>query len=184
MLIESGILLEILQYICFAGLILSGLSALVIADPRKKAVSLFIILVFITILSFVFYAGIMLFIANILFIFVFAIFYMLVRRIALSGTAVVGNKQKRLIAFRTIGYAAAVLFCCSLGYIVFDISRGYFSGNPEPKDIVITNMKDITETMLGTYSVVIIILAAAALMTFISFTISGKDNKEEGEVQE
>ncbi len=183
MSVESKILLEILQYICFAGLILSGLGALIIADLRKKAVTLFIILVFITILSFVFYAGIMLFIANIIFIFIFAIFYMLVRRAALADTGRDGRKQGKYAAYRIAGYTAAVLFCCGLGYLVFNISRGYFSDSPELKDIIITNMEEITGTMFGTYSIVIMILAAAALMTFMSFTIPGKD-KEEREVQE
>jgi hypothetical protein len=183
MSIESEILLEILQYICFAGLVLSGLAAIVIADSRKKAISLFVILVFITILSFIFYAGIILFLVNIVFIFVFAIFYMLVRRTALADASTVGGKQKKHITFSIIGYTAAVIFCCGLGYIVFNISKGYFSDRSELKDIIITNMKDITEILFGTYSVVIIILAAAALMTFISFTVSGKDRKEEGEVQ-
>ena len=182
MSIGSQILLEILQYICFTGLVLSGLAALVIADPRKKAVSLFVILVFITILSFVFYAGIMLFIANIIFIFVFAIFYLLVRRIALTDTAALRLKQRRHIAFWIAGYAAAVLFCSGLGYIVFNISRGYFSDNPE-RDIIITNLEDTVETLFGTYSIVMIILVAAVLMTFISFTLSGKDRKGEGEVK-
>jgi NADH:ubiquinone oxidoreductase subunit 6 (subunit J) len=184
MSVESQILLEILQYMCFAGLVLSGLAALVIADPRKKAVSLFVLLMFITILSFVFYAGIMLFIANIIFIFVFAIFYLLVHSIVLTDTSAARLKQRKHIAFRVGGYAAAVLFCSGLGYIIFNISRGYFSDNPEPKDIILINLRDIAETIFGTYSIVMIILAAAALMTFISLTLSGKDKKKEGEVQE
>jgi NADH:ubiquinone oxidoreductase subunit 6 (subunit J) len=108
---------------------------------------------------------------------------MLVRRTALADNDATGWKNKRHIGFRAAGYAAAVLFCCGLGYIAFDISSLYFSDSSEPKDIIITNMKDITETIFTSYSVVIIILAAAALMTFISFTVSGKDKKEEGEVQ-
>ena len=171
-------MLEILQYICFAGLVLSGLAALAIADLRKKALTLFIILVFITILSFVFYAGIMLFIANIIFIFVYAIFYMLVRKIASAETTLARQRQKKRVALYIAGYAAAGLLCCGLGYIFINISRSHFPEVSLTKNIMITNMDDIAGIMFGTYSIAIIILAAAALMTFISFTVSERSKRE------
>jgi hypothetical protein len=121
----------------------------------------------------------MLFIANIIFIIVFAVFYMLIRRIMPADSIEVAQKQRSHIALRISGSAAAVLICSGLGYFFFSITRGYFSGDTGLKDISISNIKDITGAMFGTYSVLMMILAAAALMTFISFTISAKDKEEE-----
>ena len=42
---------------------------------------------------------------------------------------------------------------------------------------------DITASLFDGYSAVIIILAAAALITFIGFTVLGKDKKADREVQ-
>ena len=124
MSVESQKLLEILQYICFAGLILPGLAAFILPDPRKKAVSLFIMFISITILSFVFYAGILLFIVNIVFVFVFIILYMIARRTAGPDDEARTATGKRSIAVKAGGFVAAILFCSWLGYIIFDIYQG------------------------------------------------------------
>lgn len=169
--------MEILQYICFAGLILTGLAGIILPDHRKKAAALFIIMVFITILSFIFYSGIMVFIVNIVFIFVFAVLYLLARSQAGPGNS------KRYTGLNIAAYAAAVLFCSGLGYILFYISRGYFPGEVKNREIAITGLEDITVQVFSKYHIIIIILAAAALVTFTGFTVWDKNRHKDKGVQ-
>jgi uncharacterized membrane protein (UPF0182 family) len=175
MSVESQKLLEILQYICFAGLILSGLAGIFLPGRGKKAAALFIIMVFITILSFTLYAGIMIFMVNIVFIFVFAVLYLFASSQAGPGKSI-GYAGLNIAAG-----AAAVLLCAGLGYIIFYNLRRYFPGEAENREIVITGMEDITVQVFSKYPVIIIMLAAAALVTFTAFTIwDQKRHKDKG----
>ena len=174
MFIESQKLLEILQYICSAGLIIPGLAVFIISDPRKKVASLFIMFIFITVLSFVFYAGIVLFIANMVFVFVFAVLYMLARETAGRNFAAPLIRKKHIILKMT-GYAAALVFCCALGYIIFFyISKGSLPAAGEGQEIFIASLEELSTSIFGTYSIVIIIIIAAVLMTLIGFILYGR----------
>ena len=70
MSIESQKIIEIIQYISFTGLVLSGLLALLLPGLRRKMVLIFTMFIFTTIISFVFYSGILLFITGFAVIFV------------------------------------------------------------------------------------------------------------------
>jgi NADH:ubiquinone oxidoreductase subunit 6 (subunit J) len=177
MSVESQKLLEILQYICFAGLVLSGLAGIFLPGRGKKAAALFIIMVFITILSFIFYAGIMVFLINIVFVFVFAVLYLFTR----SQTG--PEKSIRYDGLDIAAFAAAVLFCAGLGYIIFNISRQYFPEEEINSEMMITTLEDITVQVFSRYPVAIIVLAAAALTTFTSFTVWDQKRQKDKGVQ-
>ncbi len=178
MSVESQKLLEILQYICFAGLVLSGLAGIFLPGLGKKAAALFIIMVFITILSFIFYAGIMVFLINIVFVFVFAVLYLFAR--SQAGP----EKSIRYGGLNIAALAAAAFFCAGLGYIIFNISRQYFPEEAINSEIVITTLEDITVLVFSKYPIVIIVLAAAALMTFTGFTVWGQSRQKDKGVQQ
>lgn len=181
MSIESQKLLEVLQYICFAGLILPGLAVFVMPDFRKKAICLFIMFIFITVLSFLFYAGIILFIVSTVFIFVFMILYLLTQKV--DGLIESGNpdSRRKTVIIKATEAVVATLLCAGLGYAIFDISTGYFTGVEEIQEIYITSLKDITESVFTGYSIVIIFLIAAAFITFTGFTVFQKNRQKDGE---
>ena len=87
MSIESQNIIEIIQYIGFAGLMIPGIAVFFIPDLRKKIILLFILFIFTTILSFVFYSGVLLFIASLAFIFIFALLFLLTEQFYNSGPA-------------------------------------------------------------------------------------------------
>lgn len=182
MFIDRQNLLEILQYICLAGLILSALPVFVLRDLKKKVISLFFIFVFTTILSFIFYAGIMFFIAGIIFIFVFLVLYLLAAGISRNDGQNIPGKDRRSLVLYAAGTAASVIFCSWLGYVVYNSSGGYFpelDGGQEPH---IAGLEEITEPLFTTYGIVVIVILAAVLVTFIGITIFFRVKQKDGEV--
>jgi len=170
MFVDRQNLLEILQYICFAGLILSVAAVFIFGDLKKKVISLFFIFVFITILSFIFFVGILLFITGFIFIFVFIVLYLLASETMRTTRSYIFKKRRRKFVLKAGGTTAALLFCSWLGYIIYNIFAGYFPDINPQKDPYILGFGEISVSLFTTYNIVIIIIIAAACITFIGIT--------------
>lgn len=171
MFLDRQNILEILQYLCSAGLILSSAAVFIMRDVKKKVVSLFFVFVFITILSFIFYAGIMLFIVAFIFVFVFLVLYLLASGISRTAGADLPWKDRKVFTLKTIKAAIAVLFCLWLGYVINDASAGYFQDIDRGNETYITGLEEISEPLFTTYGIVVIIIIAAIFITFLGITI-------------
>jgi hypothetical protein len=182
MFIDRQNIIEILQYVCFAGLILSALSVFVLRDLKKKVLSLFFVFVFITILSFIFYAGVILFIAGFIFIFVFLVLYLLASGISRNVQAGLSGKGIKVTALKAVGVIIALLFCSGLGYIIYSASDGYFPDLDGSQEAYIAGLEEISESLFTTYGIAIIIIIAAVIVIFMGTTIFFRVKQKGGEV--
>ena len=181
MSVESQKILEALQYISFAGIILPGLAALVIPDFRKKAICLFILFVFTTILSFVFYAGVIFLITALVFILVFILLYLLARALSGPEGPVDTWVRKRGMALKIMGTFTGAAVCAGLGYLVYDLISGYIAGVEAVQEIYIAGLEDIAGSMFSGYDIVVIFLIASSFIAFVGFTVFREGGRREGE---
>lgn len=187
MSIESQKIIEIIQYIGFAGLMIPGIAVFFIPDLRKKITLLFILFVFTTILSFVFYSGILLFIAGLAFIFVFALLFLLTEQLFYnsSGTPLPSSNTERshagTITVKIMNIVIPVLFCTGLGYLIYRLTGGYFPADNGVQEISITSIEEISGNIFTRYNISIFLIISAALISFIWFTVilvTGRKTKE------
>ncbi len=191
MSIESQKIIEIIQYISFTGLVFSGLAALFLSGFRKKMVLLFIVFVFTTIIAFVFYSGILLFVTGFAVIFVFTILHMLTAQLAMTGDGP-GKKhsgyadrpdntetaKKKIKISAILNIAIPVLFCGYLGYLIYSNTHSYFEGVDGMADISIISLSQISERLFSDYFPVLLILILAVLTAAIWFTVMLDFRKE------
>ena len=187
MSIESQKIIEIIQYISFAGLILSAIAVYFIPDLRKKIILLFLLFISTMMLSFVFYSGILIFIAGLSFIFIFILLHLLaVLLSSQSGPETMPppdaeNKAGMAIAVKIISIIMPVLFCTGSGYLIYKITGGYFLTDGSEQEVIITGMEEISDIIFNRYSIIILLFAVAVLVSFIWFTIilmTGRKTKE------
>lgn len=184
MSVESQKIIEIIQYISFAGLVLSGVIALFLQELRKKMVLIFLMFVFTTIISFVFYSGILLFITGFAAIFVFIILYMIIAQLRRGGISpgedtsinegwspgkdAVKKKRK---ASSVLSIVLPILFSGYLGYQIYISTRSYFVEADAGSNISIVSLDRISESLFSEYLLVVLILLASLLAATIWFTI-------------
>jgi len=184
MSIESQKIIEIIQYIGFAGLMIPGIAVFFIPDLRKKITLLFILFAFITILSFVFYSGVLLFIASLAFIFVFVLLFLLTEKLSLQsrGTPLPSSDAGRISVIRIIDIAIPALLCAGPGYLVYRLTAGYFPADNGAQKISITSMEELSGIIFTEYSISIFLIISAVLISFIWFTVilmTGRKDKGE-----
>ena len=184
MSIESQKIIEIIQYISFAGLVLSGLIALFLPGLRRKMVLIFIMFIFTTIISFVFYSGILLFIMGFAAIFVFIILYMIIAQLRISGKGPGGDDsatggwsggedavRKKIKASNILSIILPVLFSGYLGYQIYISTRSHFMEADGGADISIASLDRISKLLFSEYLPVVLILITALIAATIWFTI-------------
>lgn len=179
---ESQRLLEVLQYICFAGLIIPGIAAIILPDPIKKVISLFVMFLSVTVLSFAFYTGTMLFIIDLLYVLVFLVLFLMVREAVIQAEEDQYDAAKKRTSVKAAIYSATALLCCGIGYIVFISLQGYLTKRQETGEIHITSLDAIFKHIFSSCGVAVIIIIAAALATFIGFTVSGENSLKRKEI--
>lgn len=184
MSIESQKIIEIIQYISFVGLVLSGLAALFLPGLRRKMVLIFTMFIFITIISFVFYSGILLFITGFAAIFVFIILYMMIAQLRMSREGLEGDHsatggrtdgedivKKKIRASNFLSIILPIIFSGYLGYQIYVSTRSYFVGADGVSDISIVSLDRISKLLFSEYFLVVLILIAALVAITIWFTV-------------
>jgi len=184
MSIESQKIIEIIQYISFAGLVLSGLAALLLPGLRRKMVLIFTMFIFTTIISFVFYSGILLFITGFAAIFVFIILYMIIAQLRMSGKGPGGDDRvtdgwsggedtvrKKIKASTILSIIIPMLFSGYLGYRIYVGTRSYFVEADGGADISIASLDRISKLLFSEYLAVVLILITALIAVTIWFTV-------------
>jgi hypothetical protein len=184
MSIESQKIIEIIQYISFAGMVFSGLIALFLPGLRRKMALIFSMFIFTTIISFVFYSGILLFITGIAAIFVFIILYMIVAQVEMSRKGpdkvnietykLPGEKdivKKRIKVSTMLSIIVPIIFSGYLGYLIYINTRSFFIGVEGGPNISIVSLERISELLFSEYLPVIFILLTGLLAASIWFTV-------------
>ena len=199
MSIESQKIIEIIQYISFVGLVLSGLIALFLPGLRRKMVLIFIMFIFTTIISFVFYSGMLLFITGFAAIFVFIILYMIIAQLRMSGKGPGGDDsatggwsdgedtvKKKIKASTFLSIILPILFSGYLGYQIYIGTRSYFAEADGGADISIASLDRISKLLFSEYLPVVLVLITALIAATIWFTVIldfRKDRQKESGVE-
>ena len=191
MSIESQKIIEIIQYISFTGLVLSGLAAQFLPGLRRKMVLLFMVAVFTTIIAFVFYSGILLFIMGFAVIFVFTILHMLTAQLVMTGedfgknysgsadrSGNTENAKMKVKISAILNIAIPLLFCGYLGYLIYSNTHSYFEEVDGMADISIISLGQISEKLFSEYFPVLLVLILAVLTAAIWFTVMLDYRKE------
>ncbi len=173
MSIESQKIIEIIQYISFAGLVLSGLIALLMPGLSRKIVLIFTMFIFTTIISFVFYSGILLFIIGFAAIFVFIILYMIIVQLRMDRKGPEGEDtvKKKIRVSGVLSVILPILFSGYLGYQIYGSTSLYFMGADGGSDISIVSLDQISKLLFSEYLPVVLILITALIATTVWFTI-------------
>ena len=184
MSIESQKIIEIIQYISFAGLVLSGLIALLMPGLSRKIVLIFTMFIFTTIISFVFYSGILLFIIGFAAIFVFIILYMIIVQLRMGRKGPEGDYsatggrpggedtvKKKIRVSGVLSVILPILFSGYLGYQIYGSTGLYFMGADGGSDISIVSLDQISKLLFSEYLPVVLILITALIATTVWFTI-------------
>ncbi len=184
MSIESQKIIEIIQYISFAGLVLSGLIALFLPGLRRKMVLIFTMFIFTTIISFVFYSGILSFIIGFAAIFVFLILYMIIAQLQMGRKGPGGDDRvtdgwsggedtvrKKIKASTILSIILPILLSGYLGYKIYVGTRSYFIEADGGADISIASLDRISKLLFSEYLPVVLILITALIAVTIWFTV-------------
>lgn len=177
MSIESQKIIETIQYISFAGLIISGIAVFFIPDLKRKIILIFLLFVSTMMVSFVFYSGILIFIASLSFIFIFILLHLLVVQLSPHGRGSpltlsdTGENRSRIIAARIANIIIPVLICTGLGYLIYKLTGGYFPINDGVHEVSIIGMEEISGIIFARYNIIIFLLVSAVLISFIWFTV-------------
>jgi hypothetical protein len=184
MSIESQNIIEIIQYIGFAGLVLSGGIAVFMTGLRRKMVLIFLMFIFTTIISFVFYSGIILFITGFSSIFVFIILYMIIAQLRTRVKSTGENQstdegwsgrenavKKKRKGPVVLSIILPVLFSGFLGYQIYVHTNSYFVEADGGSNISIVSLEQISELLFSEYLLVVLILMASLLAAAIWFTV-------------
>jgi len=145
---------------------------------------IFLMFIFTTIIAFVFYSGILLFITGFSAIFVFIILYMIIRQLRMNGTNPEDGHsidegwspgkdavKKKRKALAVISIVLPILFSGYLGYWIYVSTRSYFAEADAGPNITIASLDRISESLFSEYLLVVLILIASLLAATIWFTI-------------
>jgi len=164
--------------------VLSGLTALFLPGLRRKVVLIFTMFIFTTIISFVFYSGILLFTTGFAAIFVFIILHMIIAQLRVNGKGPEGDDsatggwpgrkddvKKKIKASSVLGVILPILFSGYLGYLIYVSTSPYFMEADGGADISIVSLSRISGLLFSEYLPVIIILIIALIAVTIWFTL-------------
>jgi hypothetical protein len=177
---ESQLIIIILHYIAVSGLLASALLSLFIKKRRWKLIFMFLTLLFIGVLSFVYYSGVLFFIVGIIIIFFFLSLNIFSSQVKLFGRSEKPKREGRLNnnpAAVVFNILLPFLFCGVIGYLIYVYSYSFIRGMVVVEDVTIASLGDITGLFLNEYGIVAILMIALLVVSFFWFLIIGRDEK-------
>jgi hypothetical protein len=188
MSLESHKVIEIIQYIVFSGLLISGAAVLLIKDFRKKMIFSFLLFILLAVVAFVFYSGTLFIIAGAGYVFVFILLYLLAGtagcnvKEAYPANSHADKKQINAILKKPAMIIAPILLCSVLGYLVYGIAEGYLHETERTQEISINGMEQVSAVLFTDYNIMILLLISALPVLFIWLTVMLAEIKNRGKV--
>jgi hypothetical protein len=177
---ESQLTIIILHYIAISGLLASALLSLFIKKRRWKLILMFLTFLFVGALSFVYYSGVLLFIAGIIVIFFFLSLNMFTFQAKIFGKSGKSEREGRLKnnpAAVVLNILLPLLFCGIIGYLIYVYTYGFIKELAVMGDITIVSLSDFTGLLLTDYGMVAVLMIALLVVSFFWFLIIGRDEK-------
>jgi len=170
----SQLIIMIMHYASIFGLLISGLLSLILPDKRKKILFLFISFLFVGILSFVYYSGILFFIVGILMVFFFISLYLFVFQMEIFGNKTGLDENKKLngrVKNTLLNIIIPLLFCATAGYFIYNYTFDFLRSVSGSGNIFIAGLGDISKQFFTDYSLILVIIVASLFMSFLWFII-------------
>jgi len=174
----SQLIIIIIHYASLLGLLICGLLSLVHSDRRKKLLFLILAFLFIGILNFVYYSGILVFIVGVFVIFFLVSLYFFVFQIEFFESKTDegqdrrnDNKIKKTIG----GIILPALFCAGIGYLFYIYTSDFMKDVVLSGNIYIVGLGDINKQFFIEYSPILVIVIASLFISFLWFIMISKD---------
>lgn len=177
---ESQLTIIIIHYIAISGLLAFALLSLFMKNRRWKLVFMFLTFLFVGVLSFVYYSGVLFFVVGIIVIFFFLSLNLFVFQVRLFGNTEESERKgisKNSRMGMIINILLPLLFCGIIGYLIYVYTHGFIRELEVAEDITIAGMGDITGLLLTNYGMILIFITAMLVISFFWFLIIGKDKK-------
>jgi len=176
----SQLIIVIIHYASIFGLLISGLLSLILPDKRKKMLFLFISFLFAGILSFVYYSAILFFIVGILMVLFFLSLYLFVLQIEIFGNKTGPDENKKLNGRAKnilLNIIVPLLFCAAAVYFFYKYTVDFLRSVSGSGNIFIAGLGDISKQFFTDYSLILVIITASLLMSFLWFIIISKSEE-------
>lgn len=177
---ESQLTIIILHYIAVSGLLTSALLSLFMKKIRWKLIFMFLTFLFIGVLSFVYYSGVLVFIVGIIVIFFFLSLNIFAFQAKMFANSEKSEKEGRLKNNPTVvvlNILLPLLFCGIIGYLIYVYTYSFIKGLAVMEDITIVGLSDITSLLLTDYGMIAVLIIALLVVSFFWFLIIGRDEK-------
>lgn len=143
-------------------------------------VFMFLSFLFVGILSFVYYSGVLFFIIGFIIIFFFLALHLFVFQIKLFGNKEElkkVRKPKNGTAGVVFNILLPLLFCTAAGYLIYEYTSDFLLKATVSEEITIVSLSDITGQFLTDYSLILIFITALLFISFLWFLIIGQGEK-------
>jgi len=174
----SQLIIIIIHYASLLGLLIFGLLSLIHSDRRKKLLFLILVFIFVGILSFVYYSGILVFIVGVFVIFFLFSLYSYVFHIKFFEITNNGNRDirddskiKKIIG----SIILPALFCAGIGYLFYIYTSDFLKDAVLSGNIYIAGLGDINNQFFIEYSPILVIVVASLFISFLWFIMISKD---------
>ena len=141
----------------------------------------FLSFLFVGILSFVYYAGVLFFIVGVIIIFFFLALYLFVSQIELfdarQGLKKEDGKLSRSTAGSIMGIILPLLFCSAAGFLIYNYTSDFLGKAAGMENISIIGLGDIAEKLLSDYSLAVVLTVSLLFTSFLWFLIMGQGEK-------
>lgn len=174
----SQLIIIIIHYASLLGLLICGLLSLTHPDRRKKLLFLFLTFLFMGILSFVYYSGILVFIIGIFVFFFLLSLYLFVFQVEFFGSKTEQDRdRKKYSRIKKVIFDITLpfLFCAGIGYLFYMYTSDFVKKMVISGSIYIVSSADISKRFFTEYSPVLIIVIASLVISFLWFIIISKD---------
>jgi len=182
----SQLTIIIIHYIGILGLLVCSLLSLFLADKKKKLLFLFLFFLFVGILSFVYYSGVLFFAVGVIVVFFFILLYLFAFQMELFGEYVGPEVDKNLknadksSRNKILSIIISLLFCAAIGYFIYGCISNFLKEIKEvegSENILIANWSDISNQFFSDYGLILIIITAALFVSFLWFIGIRMDKK-------
>lgn len=161
----QSLVIKIIQYTCISGVFMFSLLSLFVTERRKKLLFLFLMLLFSSIVGFLFYSGILIFLIGIIVMGFFITFCLFVFH------AEKYEKKEKRLSSRILNVLLPLVLCFGIGYLFYNYTLEFFTEPGEVKGVSLISFESIISDLYANYLIVIVILILILFVSVLWFIL-------------
>jgi len=183
MMVQSSIIIKIMQYISISGIFIFALLSLFIPERKKRVLFLFIVFLFSGILSFSLYSSVLFFLVSLIVISFFVLFYLYVVHIDfyLKEKFLIEEywSGKNKFVCKVLDLILPIILCLGVGYLFYTYTFDLFTEYKEMGVGSIASLASIVNSLYADYLIPIIILISILFISILWFILILGMSREE-----